>query len=58
MGARTFRQVVGYQNLEELTTKVNGFFLQFLKNCLDLPAKVYQRRGVELTLNKRKFIKN
>jgi SNF2 family DNA or RNA helicase len=58
MGARTFRQVVGYQNLEELTTKVNGFSYRVLKKeCLDLPAKVYQRREVELTPEQKKVYK-
>tara|TARA_R110000772_G_scaffold10854_2_gene34363 strand:- start:6540 stop:7982 length:1443 start_codon:yes stop_codon:yes gene_type:complete len=50
MGQRTFRQVVGYQNLEELTEKVGQFSYRVLKkDCLDLPDKVYQRREVELT---------
>ena len=58
MGARTFRQVIGYQNLEELTTKVNGFSYRVLKKeCLDLPAKVYQRREVELTPEQKKVYK-
>ena len=30
MGTRTFRQVVGYQNLEELTTNVNEFSYRVL----------------------------
>ena len=47
MGQRTFRQVVGYQNLEELTEKVSQFSYRVLKkDCLDLPDKVYQRREV------------
>ena len=31
MGARTFRQVVGYQNLEELTGRVAEFSYRVLK---------------------------
>tara|TARA_R110000782_G_scaffold97916_2_gene183021 strand:+ start:8313 stop:9755 length:1443 start_codon:yes stop_codon:yes gene_type:complete len=58
MGARTFRQVVGYQHLEELTTKVNEFSYRVLKKeCLDLPDKIYQRRLVELTPEQKKVYK-
>ena len=58
MGARTFRQVVGYQNLEELTGNVNEFSYRVLKKeCLDLPDKVYQRREVELTTEQKKVYK-
>jgi SNF2 family DNA or RNA helicase len=58
MGARTFRQVVGYQNLEELTGRVADFSYRVLKKeCLDLPDKVYQRREVELTTEQKKVYK-
>jgi len=58
MGARTFRQVVGYQNLEELTGRVAEFSYRVLKkDCLDLPDKVYQRREVELTPEQKKVYK-
>ena len=58
MGTRTFRQVVGYQNLEELTTNVNEFSYRVLKKeCLDLPDKIYQRREVELTTEQKKVYK-
>jgi SNF2 family DNA or RNA helicase len=58
MGARSFRQVVGYQNLEELTANVNEFSYRVLKKeCLDLPDKVYQRREVELTPEQKKVYK-
>ena len=58
MGARSFRQVVGYQNLEELTKNVNEFSYRVLKkDCLDLPDKVYQRREVELTPEQKKVYK-
>ena len=58
MGARSFRQVVGYQNLEELTDSVGKFSYRVLKKeCLDLPDKVYQRREVELTPEQRKVYK-
>jgi len=58
MGQRTFRQVVGYQNLEELSGKVNKFSYRVLKKeCLDLPDKIYERREVELTPEQRKIYK-
>ena len=58
MGTRSFRQVVGYQNLEELTSNVNEFSYRVLKKeCLDLPDKVYQRREVELTPEQKKVYK-
>tara|TARA_R100000656_G_scaffold64126_1_gene49203 strand:- start:158 stop:1018 length:861 start_codon:yes stop_codon:yes gene_type:complete len=58
MGARSFRQVVGYQNLEELSDKVEEFSFRVLKSeCLDLPNKVYERRDVELTPQQRKMYK-
>ena len=57
-GARSFRQVVGYQNLDELSDKVDGFSFRVLKKeCLDLPSKVYERRDVELTPQQRKMYK-
>tara|TARA_Y100001973_G_scaffold43082_1_gene64227 strand:+ start:337 stop:1779 length:1443 start_codon:yes stop_codon:yes gene_type:complete len=56
MGARSFRQVVGYQNLEELTDSVGKFSYRVLKKeCLDLPDKTYQRREVELTPEQKKI---
>tara|TARA_R110002020_G_scaffold176179_2_gene368274 strand:+ start:1164 stop:2606 length:1443 start_codon:yes stop_codon:yes gene_type:complete len=58
LGHRTFRQVVGYQNLEELTHHLKEFSYRVLKkDCLDLPDKVYQRREVELTPEQRKVYK-
>jgi len=55
MGQRQFRQVVGYQNIEELSNKVGDFSYRVLKkDCLDLPSKVYLRREVELTPEQKK----
>jgi SNF2 family DNA or RNA helicase len=57
-GARTFRQVVGYQNLDELSRKVDTFSFRVLKkDCLDLPNKVYSRREVELTPQQKRVYK-
>lgn len=49
-GNRSFDKVVGYQRMEELTGKLQGFTYRKLKrDCLDLPPKVYMYREVELT---------
>jgi SNF2 family DNA or RNA helicase len=58
MGQRTFRQVTGYQNLGELTTRLGNFSYRVLKKeCLDLPDKVYQKREVPLTPEQKKVYK-
>ena len=58
MGQRTFRQVTGYQNLGELTTKLSDFSYRVLKKeCLDLPDKVYQKREVTLSPEQKKVYK-
>lgn len=50
VGTHSFNQVVGYQNLAELTDRLDKFSFRILKkDCLDLPDKVYTRRNVELT---------
>ena len=50
MGARSFQQVVGYKNLDELTEKIDRFSFRVLKkDCLDLPDKIYTARYVTLT---------
>lgn len=49
-GGRTFQQVTGYQNLDELTAKFAPYVLRRTKTeCLDLPAKSYVTREVQLT---------
>ena len=49
-GARSFQQITGYRNLEELNQKLEGFSHRVLKEeCLDLPKKVYMTRTGELT---------
>jgi len=50
MGAKSFNQVVGYKNLDELTDMIDRFSYRVLKkDCLDLPEKVYTARFVEMT---------
>jgi len=49
LGSHSFNQVVGYQNLDELSSKLDGFSYRILKkDCLDLPEKVYVKRSVEM----------
>ena len=50
MGAHSFQQVIGYKNLDELTTLVDQHSFRVLKkDCLDLPEKIYVPRYVGLT---------
>ena len=47
---RTVNKVVGYQNLEELSDKINKFAaIAKKKDCLDLPPKIYRRVPVMFT---------
>jgi len=56
MGAHSFQQVVGYQNLDELTRKIDSFSYRVLKeNCLDLPPKTYTARYITLTKEQRQM---
>ena len=50
MGGRSFTQVVGYRNLDELTDRIDRFSYRVLKkDCLDLPEKTYTARYIPLT---------
>jgi SNF2 family DNA or RNA helicase len=50
MGSHAFQQLVGYRNLDELTTKIDQFSYRVLKkDCLDLPDKIYTVRYVGMT---------
>ena len=50
MGPRSFRQVIGFKNIEELTKKISPFTFRVLKeDCLDLPKKIYTVRYVTMT---------
>jgi len=54
LGAHSFNQIVGYQNLDELNTLLNPFSYRVRKeDCLDLPDKVYIKRAVELSVEQR-----
>ena len=48
MGGFESKQIVGYKNLEELTSKLDGHTLRITKDeCLDLPEKIFTSRYVE-----------
>src|SRR6056300_1246249 len=50
MGAHSFLQIVGYRNLDELSTKLDTFSYRVTKEeALDLPDKVYTTREVGVT---------
>ena len=56
MGGFENRQIVGYQNIEELTKNVEDHSFRVLKkDCLDLPDKIYQRYPVSLSKKQRKL---
>ena len=58
MGHRSFNQIVGYRKLDELNLKLDKFSNRILKeDCLDLPAKLYIRRDVPLTVEQAKLYK-
>ena len=54
-GGRSFKQVVGFQNLHELNELMQKFSFRVLKeDCLDLPDKVYVKREIEMTPEQKK----
>jgi SNF2 family DNA or RNA helicase len=56
VGAHSFNQVVGYQNLNELTDRLDKFAFRILKkDCLDLPEVTYTEREAPLTPQQRKY---
>ncbi len=49
MGGRTFFQVAGYRDLDDLAESIKSFsFIVKKTECLDLPEKVYQKRRVDM----------
>lgn len=55
MGGFQQKEIVGYRNLPELVSLVEPFSFHVRKeDCLDLPAKVYETREVDLTPEQRK----
>jgi superfamily II DNA or RNA helicase len=58
MGGYEGREVVGYQNLEDLQKCIDPYSYRVLKrDCLDLPEKVYEERIVDLIPEQRKMYK-
>ena len=59
MGSRSFRKVVGYQNLDKLTKNLEPFSLRLeKKDCLDLPEKTFNQVYVELTPEQERVYKS
>jgi SNF2 family DNA or RNA helicase len=55
LASHSFKQVVGYQRLDELSSKLNAFSFRIRKDeCLDLPEKIYVKREVDLTDEQRR----
>lgn len=49
-GGASFKKVAGFQNLEELSNKIETFSHRIMKEeCLDLPDKTYLTRGFDLS---------
>jgi SNF2 family DNA or RNA helicase len=56
MGGFENKQIVSYQNIDELTKNIEGHSFRVLKkDCLDLPEKIYQRHPVDLSPKQRKL---
>ena len=56
MGGFENKQIISYQNVDELTRNIEGHSFRVLKkDCLDLPAKIYQRHYVEMTAKQKKL---
>ena len=57
-GGRTFKQVTGYRNLDELKDILQDFTYRVTKDeCLDLPDKIYMRREFEMSKEQAKAYK-
>ena len=56
MGGYENRQIVAYENVDELTKSIEGHSFRILKkDCLDLPEKIYQRAYVDLSEAQRRL---
>ena len=55
MGSHSFQQIVGYRNLDELSSRLETFSYRVTKDdALDLPDKIYTTREVSLTDEQRR----
>lgn len=49
-GNKSFKQIIGYKNLDELKAKLEPYYIRRLKkDCLSLPPKLYEEREVYLS---------
>ena len=56
MGGFENRQIIAYNNIDELTKNIEGHSYRILKkDCLDLPDKIYQRAYVDLSEAQRRL---
>lgn len=56
--SRTFDQIIGYRNLDELTRLIDGHSFRVLRQeCMDLPPKVYKRWPVEMSAEQKRLYK-
>ena len=56
VGSHSFNQIVGYQNLDELSGLLKNFSSRVMKDeCLDLPAKIYIQRNVSLSAEQKRI---
>jgi len=56
LGNRSFNKIVGYRNLDDLTSRVQGFSSILKKDdCLDLPDKIYRTVPVDFTPEQSKY---
>ena len=50
VGSHSFNRVVGYRNLDQLSSVLKKFSSRITKEeCLDLPSKIYTQRNIALT---------
>jgi len=57
-GSHTYHQILGFQNLDELSEILKSFSTRVLKEeCLDLPDKVFTTRRIEMTPEQKRMYK-
>lgn len=55
-GQRSFKKIVGFKNMAELTERINSFSFRVKKaDCLDLPEKLYTIRYVEMSSEQKRI---
>jgi len=57
-GGRRFKEVIGYQNLPELISRIKPYSFMIKKEeCLDLPEKIYETRIIEMEAEQARLYK-